>query len=81
MDWETSVFWSHSWIFGSVLVPGAVVWVGGVLVGEALLLLGEGGLRQERQHCLAQDLLNLIAITAPSFSLFSWALCGLHKMG
>ena len=34
---------------------GAVVGVGGVLVGEAVLLLGEGGLGQERAEPVEVD--------------------------
>ena len=49
------MFWSHRWVFDPVLVPGAVVWVGGVLVGEVLLLLGEVGPRQERQQPVEVD--------------------------
>ena len=49
------MFWSHSWIFDPVLVLGAVVWVGEVLVREVLLLLGEVGPRQERQQPVEVD--------------------------
>ena len=49
------MFWSHSWIFDPVLVLGAVVWVGEVLVREVLLLLGEVGPRQERQQPVEID--------------------------
>ena len=57
MDWHwwSSVFWSHSWVLDPVLAPGAFVGVGGVLVGEALLLLGEGGLGEEREQPVEVD--------------------------
>ena len=48
--------WSHSWVLDPVLAPGAFVRVGGVLVGEALLLLGEGGLGQEREQPVEVDI-------------------------
>ena len=57
MDWHlwSSVLWSHSWVLVPVVAPGAVVGVGGVLVGEAVLLLGEGGLGQEREEPVEVD--------------------------
>ena len=55
--WWTSLFRSHGWIFGPVLVPEvvakAVVRVGGVL--KVLLLLGEVGPREERQQPVEID--------------------------
>ena len=57
--WWTSLFWSHGWIFGPVLVPEvvakAIVRVGRVLVREVLLLLGEVGPREERQQPVEID--------------------------
>ena len=57
MDWHwwSSVLWSHSWVLDPVVAPGAVVGVGDVLVGEAVLLLGEGGLGQEREEPVDGD--------------------------
>ena len=49
------MLWSHSWVLVPVVAPGAVVGVGGVLVGEAVLLLGEGGLGQEREEPVEVD--------------------------
>ena len=49
------MFWSHSWVLDPVLAPGAFVRVGGVLVGEALLLLGEGGLGEEGEQPIEVD--------------------------
>ena len=57
MDWHwwSSVLWSHSRVLVPVVAPGAVVGVGDVLVGEAVLLLGEGGLGQEREEPVEVD--------------------------
>ena len=56
--WWTSLFRSHGWIFGPVLVPEvvaeAVVRVGGVLVRE-VPLLREVGPREERQQPVEID--------------------------
>ena len=49
------MLWSHSRVLVPVVAPGAVVGVGGVLVGEAVLLLGEGGLGQEREEPVDSD--------------------------
>ena len=57
MDWHlwSSVLWSHSWVLVPVVAPGVDVGVVGVLVGEAVLLLGEGGLGQEREEPVEVD--------------------------
>ena len=57
MDWHlwSSVLWSHSRVLVPVAAPRAVVGGGDVLVGEAMLLLGVGGLRQEREEPVDGD--------------------------
>ena len=57
MDWHlwSSVLWSHSRVLVPVAAPGAVVGGGDVLVGEAVLLLGVGGLGQEREEPVDGD--------------------------
>ena len=49
------MFWSHSWVLDPVLAPGVDVGVVGVLVGEAVLLLREGGLGEEREQPVEVD--------------------------
>ena len=49
------MFWSHSGVLDPVLAPGVDVGVVGVLVGGAVLLLGEGGLGEEREQPVEVD--------------------------
>ena len=53
--WWSSVFWSQRWELDPVLAPGVDVGVLGGLVGEAVLLLGEGGLGEEREQPVEVD--------------------------
>ena len=54
--WLSSVFCLHSWVLDPVLLaPGVDVGVVGVLVGKAVLLLGEGGLGEEREEPVEVD--------------------------
>ena len=60
MDWHlwSSALWSNSRVLVPVAAPGAVALVvggGDVLVGEAVLLLGVGGLGQEREEPVDGD--------------------------